>query len=292
MKLAHLFLVLLAVVGAASAFQTSSGLSMSLNGRKNPTQKFQPIEFDSSKFGSAAVVAAMPLLLNVQEAAAKGGEYGVWEKKLPALVHPVVMGGLFLSTFYAGYTGLNWRSVRTIAEDIKEMKASAPTLSTGPISFPIAGQLSTAKATLAGGEENAALASDLAILESAAVREMDARIAELTQKRKDLLAGDFRDKHSTMGAAILAMGVGIAVEGPVNTFMRTGKLFPGPHLYAGAGMTAIWALAAALTPAMQRGNNTARSAHIALNTINLGLFVWQVQSGFGILEKVWEKVAW
>mmetsp|Transcript_24694 Transcript_24694/g.38140 ORF Transcript_24694/g.38140 Transcript_24694/m.38140 type:complete len:154 (-) Transcript_24694:653-1114(-) len=140
--------------------------------------------------------------------------------------------------------------------------------------------------------KKASLQKDIALLESAPVQALDQRIAELTQKRKDLLAGDFRDKHSTMGAAILAMGVGIAVEGPVNTFMRTGKLFPGPHLYAGAGMTAIWALAAALTPAMQRGNNTARSAHIALNTINLGLFVWQVQSGFGILEKVWEKVAW
>jgi hypothetical protein len=27
-----------------------------------------------------------------------------------------------------------------------------------------------------------------------------------------------------------------SVYGGLNTFLRTGKLFPGPHLYAGAGM--------------------------------------------------------
>lgn len=32
-----------------------------------------------------------------------------------------------------------------------------------------------------------------------------------------------------------------------------GKLFPGPHLYAGAAITVLWALAAALVPYMQVG---------------------------------------
>ena len=39
----------------------------------------------------------------------------------------------------------------------------------------------------------------------------------------------------------------------------------------------LWALAASLTPAMQKGNDTARSLHIALNTINILLFVTQVR---------------
>ena len=54
-----------------------------------------------------------------------------------------------------------------------------------------------------------------------------------------------------------------------------GKLFPGPHLYAGAAIVVLWALAASLVPYMQKGNDTARSVHIAANTINLGLFAWQ-----------------
>ena len=33
--------------------------------------------------------------------------------------------------------------------------------------------------------------------------------------------------------------------------LPAGKLFPGPHLYAGAAITVLWALAASLVPAMQ-----------------------------------------
>lgn len=57
--------------------------------------------------------------------------------------------------------------------------------------------------------------------------------------------------------------------------ISAGKLFPGPHLYAGAAIVVLWALAASLVPYMQKGNDTARSVHIAANTINLGLFAWQ-----------------
>ncbi len=41
------------------------------------------------------------------------------------------------------------------------------------------------------------------------------------------------------------------VQGAANTYMRTGKLFPGPHLYFGAIICALWAAAAALVPLMQ-----------------------------------------
>ena len=74
--------------------------------------------------------------------------------------------------------------------------------------------------------------------------------------------------------------------------MRAGKLFPGPHLYAGMGVTILWAVAASLVPAMQKGNDTARSLHIALNSINVALFAWQVVTGFDIMVKVFEKTSW
>lgn len=99
------------------------------------------------------------------------------------------------------------------------------------------------------------------------------------QERKELVAGGFKDKHNAAGNVLLAFGVAIAVEGCVNTWMRTGKLFPGPHLFAGAGIVVLWALAASLVPAMQKGNDSARSAHIALNTLNVALFAWQVRFG-------------
>jgi hypothetical protein len=101
-------------------------------------------------------------------------------------------------------------------------------------------------------------------------------LALALQERKDLVAGGYRDKHFWWGSVLLGGGILIAVEGALNTWFRTGKLFPGPHLFAGAGIVVLWALAAALVPQMQKGNEGARNAHIALNAVNLALFAWQV----------------
>lgn len=54
----------------------------------------------------------------------------------------------------------------------------------------------------------------------------------------------------------------------------------------------LWALAAALVPPMQRGSETARSLHIALNTLNVLLFLSQLPTGFDILLKVFEFTKW
>ena len=70
--------------------------------------------------------------------------------------------------------------------------------------------------------------------------------------------------------------------------LPTGKLFPGPHLYAGAGIAILWAAAAALVPAMQKGDDNARTLHITLNCVNLALFAWQVPTGLDIVAKVFQ----
>jgi len=72
--------------------------------------------------------------------------------------------------------------------------------------------------------------------------------------------------------------------------MRAGKLFPGPHLYAGAGCVAMWVLAAALVPQMQKGKDWARSGHIGLNALSTAMFAYyQIPTGIGIAQKVIEK---
>ena len=101
-----------------------------------------------------------------------------------------------------------------------------------------------------------------------------------------MLAAGYRDKHWALASVLLACGVTFSIEGGVDTYMRVGKLFPGPHLFAGAGITVLWAVAAALVPKMQKGEDWARTAHIGINVAILGLFTWQLQSGFEILDKV------
>lgn len=48
------------------------------------------------------------------------------EGRTAALIHPAVMGGLFVSSMYAGWLGWQWRRTRTIGDDIKALKAQLP----------------------------------------------------------------------------------------------------------------------------------------------------------------------
>ena len=57
-------------------------------------------------------------------------------------------------------------------------------------------------------------------------------------------------------------------------------------------MVVLWAAAAACVPAMQKGSDTARSIHIGANAAGMGLFVWQIVSGWPILLKVTELTKW
>ena len=78
----------------------------------------------------------------------------------------------------------------------------------------------------------------------------------------------------------------------MNTYARAGKLFPGPHLYAGAGLVVLWALAALCVPSMMKGNDTARAVHIGANVVGIALFAWQLSTGVPILLKVLENTQW
>ena len=85
-----------------------------------------------------------------------------------------------------------------------------------------------------------------------------------------------RCKKALQSTLLLPVYIQLAGDSIEKSGIFAGKLFPGPHLYAGAGIVALWATAASLVPAMQKGNDTARTLHITLNCINIGLFAWQV----------------
>ncbi|XP_076891031.1 uncharacterized protein LOC143542294 [Bidens hawaiensis] len=216
----------------------------------------------SSIFGLSATLplAAASFLLNPQDALAAGGEFGILEGRSMALIHPIVMGGLFVYTLYAGYLGWQWRRVRTLQDEINQLKKQVPVTADGnepPPESPL--QL---------------------------------QIQRLSEERKELIKGQYKDKHFNAGSILLGFGVFESIAGGVNTYLRTGKLFPGPHLYAGAAITVLWAAAAALVPPMQKGSETARNLHIALNVLNVLLFVTQIPTGWDIVLKVFEFTKW
>ena len=249
---------------------TSCGLQ-----EKNVEQleSFQPILFakdnvnteENFQIHPALILSALTLLVPLEDASAAGGAYGVFEGKLASMAHPVTMLALFGTSVYSGYLGLQWRRLRGIGEELKDLTKSMPKLSSGQAKSPISESMAAFNseiATLSGAEgDNTArlstLRSDIGLLKGA--MEVDSKIIELSQTRKDLISMNLRDKHFTTGSTLLGVGVGVAILGAFNTYMRVGKLFPGPHLYAGMAVTGLWAASAAMVPEMQKGNNYART---------------------------------
>ncbi|KAL8198047.1 hypothetical protein R6Q57_027480 [Mikania cordata] len=108
------------------------------------------------------------------------------------------------------------------------------------------------------------------------------QIQQLSEDRKELIKGQYRDKHFNACSMLLRFGVFESIGGGVNTYLRTGKLFLGHHLYTRA----------ALVLPMQKGNETARNLHIVLNVLSVLLFLRQIPTGWDIVLKVFELTNW
>jgi hypothetical protein len=112
------------------------------------------------------------------------------------------------------------------------------------------------------------------------------RTATTAEERKPLIQGQFAQRHLKIGQIILAVMVLGTLGGMAVTYLNNGKLFVGPHLLVGLGMTTLVAIAASLTTAMQKGNLVARKVHVGLNMTVLTLFLWQAFTGLQIVQKI------
>lgn len=109
------------------------------------------------------------------------------------------------------------------------------------------------------------------------------------EEKKELIKGRYNVRHYQIGSILLALMVVGAIGGMGVTYINNGKLFVGPHLLAGLGMTGMIAFSAALSPYMQKGANWARATHILLNFTLLGLFAWQAVTGVQIVQRILTK---
>lgn len=237
-------------------------------------EKQSALDYKTALISTSAIVAASyPSISN-----AAGPDWGIFEGRTGSLLHPIIMASMFLFSISTAILGFQIRRTRDIGGEISELKKSIPKFEGSSLQDAI---------TAAEATEDTALVSSLK-----AAMPIQSQVDELTMERKELVAAGPRDKHFGQGVLLAFMGTAFAIEGPLNTYARAGKLFPGPHLYAGAGLVVLWSLAAACVPQMQKGSDTARSIHIAANAAGMGLFGWQVVSGWPILLKVIEKTQW
>lgn len=105
-------------------------------------------------------------------------------------------------------------------------------------------------------------------------------------EKKKLVKGKFGARHFKTSSLLFAVMTITTFEGMANTYTRTGKLFPGPHLYAGLGLVALFSVMSSLVPYMQKGEEWAKSVHFGFGVVCLGLFGWQAKSGLVIVGKL------
>jgi len=235
---------------------------------------------NSLNYKVALASTLVALTSNPTVSNAAGPDWGIFEGRTGSLLHPAMMVGMLLFSFSTGILGFQIRRTREIGQEISDKKKILPKFEGNSLAVAI----STAESAESPDSSLIKLLKDALPIQG--------EIDDLTKERKELVASGPRDKHFGQGVLLAFLGTSFAIEGPLNTYARAGKLFPGPHLYAGAGLVVLWSLAAACVPAMQKGNDTARSIHIGANALGMGLFGWQVVSGWPILLKVIEKTQW
>lgn len=109
-------------------------------------------------------------------------------------------------------------------------------------------------------------------------------------EKKELIKGRFNQRHYQIGSILLAFMVLGSIGAMGATYINSGKLFLGPHLLVGLGMTGLIAVSASLSPYMQKGNDWARYSHIFINVVILGLFSWQAVSGVTIVQNIIKRM--
>jgi predicted lipid-binding transport protein (Tim44 family) len=113
-------------------------------------------------------------------------DWGIFEGRTGSLLHPIMMGGLFLYSAYTAFLGFQYRRQRTIGDEISALKKTIP-----------------AAATDAEGNE---------LPPSPAVVQAQEQIASLTAERKDLSQKAPRDQHFAQGALLAFLGTAFAIE--------------------------------------------------------------------------------
>lgn len=282
MKVSALLVASIAVTNAFTAPMPSKAMVGTRSSFQNVDLLMaQDDEEISNNLESVPAITAAIWALTSTSAMAAGPDWGIFEGRTLSLLHPTMMFGMLALSVSTGLLGFEWRRQRTIGDDISSLKSTLPDLGG-------AKSVSEALAAAKGAKEpDSALIAKLQ-----AALPIDGEIKELQSERKELAAKGSRDKHFSQGALLAFIGTSFAIEGPLNTYARAGKLFPGPHLYAGASLVCLWALAAACVPSMQKGNDAARYVHIGANVAGISLFAWQVVSGVPILLKVIEFTKW
>ena len=172
------------------------------------SNSFDPFEFNDKK-EVALKVAPLLSLLAIPEVA-DANAYGILAGRSASMLHPITMMALLGTSLYSGYLGLQWRRLRGLSDNIKELQGQMPRLlTTGkPAQYPIQDMINEMNKQWtelpADDKQIELIRKDLDSLKNAL--NLDAQIAELQATRKALQGENLKDKHFQSGSILLGAG--------------------------------------------------------------------------------------
>lgn len=106
------------------------------------------------------------------------------------------------------------------------------------------------------------------------------------ETKKTLVKQRFSQRHYRIGALLLALMTTGSISVLGIEYLNSGKLYVVPHTIVGLVMAVLMANAAALAPSMQRGKEWARQIHMVFAFSIVGLFGWQLITGFEVILEI------
>lgn len=233
------------------------------------------------------------------------------------------MGGLFVYTLYAGYLGWQWRRVRTIQDEINELKKQEKPVPVTPEGTPL--QSTTPSPLQVKIQQLSEVCSSNCLQSIHVITLFALNSLQIKSHRKgrNWSRDNIKKNISTQARSCLRLvclnplaaestpisGPESYSRGPIYTpvqvtcwlidwYLRNNKHRKNHKMILlilgvfGTAITVLWAAAAALVPPMQKGSETARNLHIALNVLNVLLFISQIPTGWDIVLKVFEFTKW
>ncbi len=166
---------------------------------------FDPLNLSSEEDFSSNVRPNMlpfvTLLALAPEAAnaATSPDWGLFEGKTGSLLHPVIMGSMFVLSLSTALKGFQYRRQRTMGDEITALKKTLPDL----------GESTSLSAAIAAAEaaEDSTLVGKLK-----SAMPIQQEIDALVQERKDLSKLGLRDGHFSQGAVLAFLGTAFAIE--------------------------------------------------------------------------------
>lgn len=122
-----------------------------------------------------------------------------------------------------------------------------------------------------------------------------ARLAPPQGEETPMLQRDLRSVargkrwHHKLSAFLLFFTYFVMLVGMYNTFLRAGRLFPGPHMYGGFWFVLLTTLQASLVPWFA-DHKIARNVHTVVGLAVMICLFSQFWTGIPILKSVWKLV--